>query len=336
MTAMGDMQRFLIAKLSSLGDIVHALPTLCALRRSFPTRRICWLVGPKGWQVVAGHPDLDRAYVVGVEGQDSESACFVPTYPKAVGALRRERFDVALDLQGLLKSALPCFLSGARVRVGLQAAREGARLLYSRVAPDSGRDQHAVRRCLAVAHWVGAEPEPVEFRLRAHEEARSWAEQFLGEGVRYGNLVAMAPGSSRPDKCWPVESFARLAAALTTAGVTVVTVGSPGERELEQALATAAGVKFVRAAGATNVAQLIALLERCALFVGNDSGPLHIAAALGVPCLAFYGPTSPRLTGPYGDQHVLLTPPGETGDIGLISFAQAQAACMQLLRKARP
>ena len=336
MTVAGEMQRLLIAKLSSLGDIVHALPSLCALRRSFPTGRICWLVGPKGWQTVAGHPDLDRAYVVGVEGQDSERVRFVPTYPKAVGALRRERFDVALDLQGLLKSAVPCFLSGARLRVGLEGAREGARFLYTRVAADSGKDQHAVRRCLAAAYWLGAEPGLVEFRLRADEEARAWAEQFLGERVRHGNLVALAPGSSRPDKCWPVEGFARLAVALTTAGATVVTVGSAGEKQLEQALVAASAVEFLRAAGATTVAQLIALLERCVLFVGNDSGPLHIAAALGVPCLAFYGPTSPRLTGPYGDQHVVLTPPGETGDIGLISFAQAEAACLRLLGKARP
>jgi ADP-heptose:LPS heptosyltransferase len=266
-------------------------------------------------------------------------------------ALRRERFDVALDLQGLLKSAVPCWLSGARLRIGSGKAREGSRLFYNlRVAPARG-ESHAVERCLELALPLGVREEPLEFRLRASEESRAWADKFLAGGAEEGNLVALSPGSSKPEKCWPVRGFARLAHALSTEGAKLVVVGSAREKHLEDSLAGGVakpptapspasgegkgGVELIRAVGQTTVAQLVALLERCVLFVGNDSGPLHIAAALGIPCLAFYGPSSPRLTGPYGEQHVVLTPPAQAQDISLISFPQAQAACIELFQRAR-
>jgi lipopolysaccharide heptosyltransferase I len=338
MSSAGGTKRLLIVKLSSLGDVVHALPTLCALRRSFPSARICWLVGPKGWEVVAGHPCLDCAYVVGVRGSDSEKARFVPSFPKAVWALRRERFDVALDLQGLLKSAIPCWLSGARLRIGSERAREGSKLFYNlRVAP-SKAESHAVERCLELARPLGAQEEPLEFRLRVSGESRTWADKFLAvrqPGDEEGNLVALSPGSSKPEKCWPVQGFAKLAQALSKGGAKLVVVGNAREKPLEDELAQACQVELIRAVGETTVAQLVGLLERCVLFVGNDSGPLHIAAALGIPCLAFYGPTNPRLTGPYGEQHVVLTPPGGAQDLSLISLSQAQAACIELFQRAR-
>jgi ADP-heptose:LPS heptosyltransferase len=269
-------------------------------------------------------------------------------------ALRRERFDIALDLQGLLKSAVPCWLSGARLRIGSGKAREGSRLFYNlRVAPARGHS-HAVQRCLKLALPLGVREEPLEFRLRASEESRAWADKFLAvrrPADEEGNLVALSPGSSKPEKCWPVEGFARLAQALSTEGARLVVVGSAREKRLEDSLAGGVakppttlssasgegkgGCELIRAVGQTTVAQLVALLERCVLFVGNDSGPLHIAAALGIPCLAFYGPSSPRLTGPYGEQHVVLTPPAGTQDMNLISLSQAQAACIELFQRAR-
>jgi ADP-heptose:LPS heptosyltransferase len=137
------------------------------------------------------------------------------------------------------------------------------------------------------------------------------------------------------EKRWPVEGFARLARSLAQQGAAILIVGSRSENHLQDALADASGIELIRAVGDTTAGQLMGLLERCVLFVGNDSGPLHIAAALGIPCLAFYGPTDPRLTGPFGEEHVVLTPPGGAQDISLISFAQAEAACTEVFHKVR-
>jgi len=297
------VSRILIIKLSSLGDVIHSLPTLTSIRRAYPEAYVAWIAGPKAAAIVTRHPGVDRVYELGPSGERTTRLVPLPSLPAAVRALRGERFDMSLDLQGLFRTAALAFAIGAPQRVGFRGFQEGAFLLCNRRVIPEREDIHAVHGYLQFARYLGADDATVDFGLREEARDRIWADDLLSAHPAGTPLVAIAPGASSPRKRWTAQGFGKTAAALRRRGAHVAVVGSAVDAESAARICSASGAEDL--SGRTSLPQLAALLRRCALFIGNDSGPLHLAAAVGTPCVATFGPTDPVRTGPFGNHTVL-------------------------------
>ena len=290
-------RRVLIIKPSAIGDVVHALPILNLIRRRWPGAHVSWLVTPACAGLLERHPQLDA--VVRFERREFGKGWRSPR--AALDLLRFNRrlrdgkFDLVVDLQGLFRSGWLAWVTGAPVRVGPANAREGAWLFYTHRVPTGTPEQHAIERYLTIAQALGCERGPVEFRFAVDDADRAHVAGLVPGGRPFAVLM---PGTNWETKRWPVERFAALVGPLRERfGLESVVAGGPDTVELAKQVPGATDL-----AGRTNLRQLVALLERAALVVANDSGPMHIAAALGRPLVTPYGPTNPVRTGPYGRQ----------------------------------
>ena len=315
---MEQVKRILVIKPSSLGDVVNALPFLASLRRQYPDRHIAWLVEEEAAELLLGHPMLDRVIVSGRRRWGRE--LLVPlrwqSTLREIGALIAElrggRYDLVVDLQGLLKSALMLVLAGARFRVGFSTAREGSRRVLTHLVPLSSVPTHAVDRYLEVARFLGAHPVSKMFVFPSGPEDGMRAEALLAEaGVRPGDpIVALNPSARWPTKLWGEERFARLGETVARRfGARILVIGALSDLPLASRLAALMNPAPFVVAGRTDLKLLIALLKRIDLLVTLDSGPMHLAAALGTPLVALFGPTDPRLNGPYGSDGTVLRVP---------------------------
>lgn len=298
-----DLRRLLIVKPSSLGDVVHALPTLAALRRRFPSSKLVWLVKREWAEVLEGNPDLDEVLAVDLSARG---------WPAAIRAVREGRFDLVMDLQGLLRSAVLGWASGSAVRVGFTNGREGSPWLYTHRVPVPDASMHAVDRYLLMARFLGADVgrvKPADFPLPRDPAAEARVEVLLAAaGVRAGTmLVALNPSARWATKRWPAESFAAAGDWLQRyGGARVAIVGSGKERSAGDEVIRCMQTTPLDLVGKTTMKELIALLRRLRVFITNDSGPMHLAAAVGTPVIAPFGPTDPARTGPYGAGHRVL------------------------------
>ena len=295
--------RILLIKPSALGDIAHSLPVLSALRRRFPTAHLSWLVNRAYEPLIAGHPDLDATLTFdrGAMKQGWRSAC--RSVSSLWHTLRQGEFDLVLDLQGLLRSGLMTRATGAARRVGLAGSREGARWFYTDVLADPGRaGLHAVDRYWLVAQALGAATSPPRFHLPVAPQAAAWAESALAGLPRPWYVLAV--GSRWVTKCWPPAHFGSLAGrAQAEFGGSVVFVGGPEETPLAAQVMARLPGPTLDLTGRTTLPQLVATLARADVMVGNDTGPLHVAVALGRPVVAPYTCTKAALTGPYNQAH---------------------------------
>lgn len=292
-----NLRRILLIKPSSLGDIIHALPTFGALRRRFPEAEVSWFVKAQWAGILERVTDLDRIWPV----ETGLSA-----WLREIGKLREHRFDLVVDLQGLFRSGAAAWLSGCGMRVGFANGREGSALCYTHRIAVPDPDLHAVDRNLLVAQALGCPAAVPVFPLCPLEADRGIVHTLLGRhGLGAGTRwVAMHVSARWPTKRWPLVSFVAVARALREDGLQVVVIGAASERPEAQEVAAATGA--IDLAGQTSLAVLPALLERAACLVTNDSGPMHIAAAMGTPVVALFGPTSPVRTGPYGAGHRVM------------------------------
>lgn len=300
---MTDCRRLLIIKPSSLGDIVHALPTAAALRRRCPSARVTWLVKREWAGVLEGNPAIDEVLAVDLS---------VMGWPAAIRAVRAGRFDLVVDLQGLLRSAVLGWVSGAPLRIGFANGREGSPWFYTQRVPVPSPALHAVDRYLLAAQHLGAQPEQPDsraFPLPRDPQAESWVAALLqSEGVQAGTaLAAVNPSARWATKRWPAESFAAVADHLQEkGGARVVLIGGQADRLAGEEVIRRMRTRPIDLVGKTTVKELIALLRPLRVLITNDSGPMHLAAALGVPVVAVFGPTDPGRTGPYGPGHTVL------------------------------
>lgn len=328
-----EYRNILLIKMSSLGDVLHTLPFVAALRRRFPDAKITWVVHPQFADLIPGPPYVDR--VIRFRRLSGNPAAFLKNFAEC-RALRRllhaERFDLVVDLQGLFKSGLVALLSGCKNRIGPARMREGSSLISrpipSRIEPNGeGNPQdelrHAVERNLDVARFLGASARTPEYPfpdLAAEENAvrQKLADAQVSPEAPYAVLV---PETRWVTKRWPLEHFALLAERLTAEGLNVVLTGGPGDRASgakilqnfhrlrEKSDAVPRG-RLIDLTGETTLRELAALIRSARIFISGDTGPLHIAAALQTPLVAVYGPTRPGRTGPYGagKRKVLVTP----------------------------
>lgn len=292
----------LIVRLGALGDIVHAIPVAVALRRAYPDARIDWVVSAKHREILELVPVLDRCIVVNDRGRSSGGL----SLGAAVRELRRTRYDVALDLQGLIKSAAIARGSGAARVIGFNAryARESlACWFYSEVHDPGGEGmyapsetRHVVDINLGMLSRLGVPPAPPEFGLAVARSA-AVAQVIEQAGGRYALLNT---GAAWPNKRWPAARLGELAARLRERnGLRSIVLWGPGERGLaDEVVASGGGAAIM--APQTTIADIAALAASASVMVSGDTGPTHIASAVGTPLVGIYGPTRPERNGPLG------------------------------------
>lgn len=295
------MQRILIIKPSSLGDVATTLPVLCDLRRALPQAQIDWLVHPAFAALLEGHDALHD--IIPFDRQRLAAWWYKPAALSAFRALlrrlRQGRYDCVIDAQGLLRSGFFTWETGAARRIGFAHAREGAALFYTdKVAlPARGAKMVAVDRMRALLTPLQIDiTAPAEFRLPIQPAAAQRAATLLPAGGRY---AAVIPGARWATKRWALAGFTEIARRLATLQLRPVLLGAPDEQPLCAQLAYQVPT-VLNLAGETSMAEMIAVLARMELVIANDSGPLHVAVALGRRCVAIYGPTDPAFVGPYG------------------------------------
>ncbi len=300
-----EFERILIIKPSSFGDVIHALPVLNGLRRRFPRARISWLVATSCAGLLEHHPALDEIIRFDRKryGQIGRSLRVSMEFMEFVHSLRARKFDLVIDLQGLFRSGFLAFSSGAPVRIGFAAAREFAPLFYTHRVTAPEREMHAVDRNYLTSELLGFADVPIAFDLAVLPAARDRVVQLLAsQGVRPGDAyVVIGPAARWETKIWPAGRFAELCGQIRERlGCRIVLIGMDVEKRIADEVQRLAGGAAVNLAGETTLAELIALVDGATAAVMHDSGPMHLATALGKPMIALYGPTSPRRTGPYG------------------------------------
>lgn len=302
---MNCPRRILIIKPSSLGDIVHALPVLAALRRAHPNAHIAWLVGTNFEPLLVGHPlineliPFDRSHY----GKMWRSPRALADFCRLMWRLRRQRFDLVLDLQGLMRSGLMAYFSGAMHRVGFASARELAWLFYSRRVRVPDLLTHAVDQNAHLATDLGLHVDTHDFPLAITEAERTRARNILNSAS--GNrlllhFTAVVVGARWTSKLWPTARFAELIDRLHAEGEPrCVLLGAPSDRAISDEIVRQTRQPPLDLVGKTTLRELTALLDLTERVFCLDSGPMHIAAALGKPVVAIFGPTNAARTGPY-------------------------------------
>ncbi len=299
-----SLKNILIAKPSSLGDIVLALPALTALHKSFPDAKISWLVRPEFSPLLENHPHLTE--VIPFDRKFLGKAWYNPRALGAlvslIGWLRRSRFDVAFDFQGLFRTAILAWLSGCKKRFGMAGAREFAGFFYTEKIPPDPDNPHLVDYYMRMVRAAGASQTSVEFVFpQDRGAAESIANLLASHGVAGGDYAVLVPGSAQADKCWPVERFAILAEKISSQfGLSITAAGTASESPLVERLKSLTHVPIANLAGRTSLKELVALLRAARLVVSNDTGPGHIAAALGTPLVLMFSWSNPARIAPYG------------------------------------
>lgn len=295
------LRSLLIIKLSSIGDVVHALPVASALKSTYPALRITWAVEQWTAPLVLGHPAVDRVVVLPTLVRwPSRPVVWVGDLRRAVRELRSESYDVALDLQGLARSAVVAALSPSRVRLARAGQREGAHLVSFGV-PLPPPPLHAVDEYLHVAAALGAARRPARFAVPVSPAARQGVERCLSSrGVPSdAPIIVINPSAARAWKGWAMDRWGAVVDALAETAP-VILAGSVASVPAHAEIATRARRPPVDLTGQTTLEELVALLDRAALHVAPDTGTIHVAVALGTPVVGVYGPTLPSRVGPYG------------------------------------
>ncbi|MBI4610678.1 MAG: lipopolysaccharide heptosyltransferase I [Candidatus Rokubacteria bacterium] len=312
-----------ILKLSSLGDVIHALPVAHALRRHFPRAHLTWVAEAREARLLVNHPDLDA--VVAVDTRRWRRRFWRPGTAREIGEILRQlgmaRLDVALDLQGLIKSGILAAWTRAPLRIGFGPShlREPMNALFTnrRVVPPL-EAVHVVEQYLALLGPLGITDRRPVFTIPLSPDAERWVDAFLTDrGVKPSDrLVALNVGAGRPEKRWPQGHWRRLAEGLAVeAGVRLLVLWGPGEEPLAASVSRGLPTSPLLAPR-TTLDELAAFLRRAVLVLAADTGPLHLAAALGTPCVGLYGPTSGARNGPYGGHcRVLESPDGRMASL---------------------
>jgi len=317
---VSKIERLLIVRLSAMGDVVHTLPAAQALREAFPQAAIGWLIEERWAELLCApgsvrrgprspeRPLVDWVHTVNLT-EWRKSLFSIPTLQqiaKVWNDIRSTRYDIAVDLQGAIRSALLAHWSGARVVWGAAEPRESpASMWYTRWAV--ARGAHVIEQYLSVAEAVAAKKLKWPHVQVPHDSA---AEQRIEQRLAragVGDFAILNPGAGWGAKRWPPERYGCVAKSLAASGVRSIINYGPGEEDLARAAEAAS--EGTATSLKSSLTELIALTRRTKLFIGGDTGPMHLAAALQVPVVAIFGPTDPARNGPYGTHSIVLRNP---------------------------
>lgn len=296
------MNRFLIVRLGSLGDVIHAIPAAAALRHRFPQAHIDWLVDPR----YAGLLDLVECIDRRIPFDPRELIRSPARTLSVLKDLRRARYDAVIDLQGLLKSAVVARLVGATQTLGFPRAdlREPLARLFYTTTPDAGAAPHVIARNLALLRPLGVSGPNVHFPLRTPrtDTVAAVAARFAPD--RY---ALVNPGAAWPNKRWPASRFGAVAASLRREhGLRSLVMWGPGEEALAASV-VAAAEGAAEMAPPTTITDIVGIARAARLMISGDTGPLHIAGAVGTPIVALFGPTLPERNGPWSPWDITLS-----------------------------
>ncbi len=313
---MENFKRILITRTDRIGDVLLSTPVVKALRKRFPRSHIAIMVRPYARDIVLGNPYLDQVIIYDKYGAQRSFLASI----KFAWGLKKKKFDLALILHPTNRVHLVTFLAGIKKRVGFN--RKMAFLLTDKIEHKKQQGQkHELQYSLDIIRFLGIEPGvPPDQRLCSgglfmpiRQDSEIYIEQFLAtQGFQRGDkMIALHPGASCPSKIWPKERFAELASKLADKfKVKVVVVAGPDDIDIGKDLIDFMHCACIDACGETSVSQLASLLRRCCLFISNDSGPVHIATAVGVPVVAIFGRSQaglgPRRWGPTGKDDIVL------------------------------
>lgn len=296
-----DYKNILIIKMSSLGDIIHALPSLYALRKKYPNARITWAVHPAFAGILPGKPWIDEIFLV--DRKKIKNISYLLAVRKE---LHKRHFDLVIDLQMIAKSALISFLSGGKAHIGYQDAREGS-FLVSKPIAGSHKHDHIIEQLLDVMRYLGCSTSAIEFPMKNYEKEMESVKKLLQDADVHTPFVILVPGTRGERKKWPIPYWGELAKSLAEHKIDTLICGAPNEMAMgEQIMGIAQSGHVKNLMGKTSLMELAALESLAAVHVSCDTGPLHIANAVHTPIVALFGPTLPDRSGPYGNPQSIV------------------------------
>jgi heptosyltransferase I len=300
-------KNILIIKLSAIGDVIHALPVVHALKKRYPASKISWIVERPAYDLLKGNPNIDDIIIFD-KPQFKSIAGFIKHGPALASSLKQRHFDLVLDLQGLFKSAAIAWLSGAANRMGYCNMREMSQLISKPIC-GIHRNGHVIERYLDVARALDCNCDEVNFDINISEQDANIARNLLAEnGILPDQpYIVIAPGTNWQSKCWPARSYADLASALTeNYKCPIVLIGGPQDHERASIIQDRANAQMVNLIGKTTLKQLAYILQKSRLFIAGDTGPMHLAVAMGTTVIALFGPSDADRNGPFGDKPVVM------------------------------
>lgn len=292
----GTYRKILVVKPSSFGDIIHSLPFLYSLRKRHPDAEIHWVVARGLEGLLEDHPMISRTWIVEMSAWKKPSRIpeTIAELRSLFRSLKQEGYDLAIDLQGLLRSAVITLFSGAPVRAGFSDARELSPLLYNLKVP-GGRNLHAVDRYLKLASLVSADTEV----SHSADKVRFPLPELKSIDLPAETYYIVVPGARWENKRWPVEYFIDVINSLP---YKAVITGTKEDIGLAERIVSETGDRSINMTGKTGIKELISYVKGASFLLSNDTGTMHLGAALSVPVFAVFGPTDDALTGPYGEK----------------------------------
>ena len=308
---MQNPDRILIIKLSAIGDLVHALPFLEVLKKRFPHARIDWLVEEDAYQVIKGHPAINHVIVSGRKAWQRRllnGKEFLPAMKEIsnfIRDVRRYKYDLVIDLQGLLKSGILVCLSKGRQKIGMTGSREGAGIFLNVPPFPVDYNQHALKRYLSVARYLGCDISSWKGDIPVFESDKRAVRRLLDKHrLLKRPIIAINPMARWETKLWEPDRFADLADRIRdNLSCDIIFTGSGNDKKVIKEISGMMKERPVNLAGKTSLKELACLYSISGALVTTDTGPMHIAAAMGCPVIALFGPTDPLRTGPYGRSH---------------------------------
>ncbi|MGD0020835.1 MAG: lipopolysaccharide heptosyltransferase II [Smithellaceae bacterium] len=301
----------LIVKLSAIGDVIHTLPSLAALRRLYPDAHITWVVEEAVADLVKNHPYLDTVLISRRKSwfKDIQKGKILkPLFnlSSLIKELRRRRYDLVIDFHGLFKSSIIVFLSKSKRKLGYDSLQELSGLFLNEKIPED-MNIHAVDRYLDFPRYLGAKTDNIEFILPPNDDAEVKVRLLMSKyKLNDKKFIAINPVAYWKTKLWDNEKFAHLADLVNNKlKIKVVFTGS--KKESIEGITSRMTTEGINLGGQTSLLDLAYFYKKAQMVITTDSGPMHLAAAVGTPVIALFGPTDPARTGPYGKEHAIIT-----------------------------
>ena len=293
-------EKILIVNPSALGDIVHSMPFLNAMNKKFPNAQIDWVVAKGLHPLLENHRMINKLWIIDKTNwrKPSHLRTTLKELKQFSKDLKNEEYDLVIDLQGLMRSGIISRMTRCKHRLGFKDAREGANIFYTHKIPCKWSDMHAIDRYMKLAGAIGCNIDNPEQCFTDFDKNPPIMAEVPN---RY---IVMAPSAGKEANRWPAERFGELATDLP---FPTVAISNQADKHIVDKVVAASKETVISLAGKTSIMEMAAVIKKAEFLISNDTGPMHIAAALNIPVFAIFGPANPEKTGPYGDIHTIIS-----------------------------